>query len=245
MEPYTKEFTLTDAFVDCFGKLKLSSLLYFAQEIAGEHFDRIAMDYDTLAQKNLFWAIIRTRVQIQRLPCRGEKIRLVTWPMPTTRVAYPRAMTAYDSDGNVLYRTLSVWVLMDISTRTMVLPGKSGISVDGIVMGDELDVPGSIASGHHEHQASQQVTYSLLDRNGHMNNTHYLTWASDLLPSSFHKENTCREFTICYFAEALEGQQINLSYSPCEDGLFRIDAHRRKTNDDASQERVFSVQMRF
>lgn len=245
MEPYSKEITLTDAFVDCFGKLKLSSLLYFAQEVAGEHFDRIAMDYDSLAEKNLFWAIIRTRVQIERLPCRGETVHLVTWPMPTTRVAYPRALTAYDKDGKVLYRCLSVWVLMDLTTRAMVLPGKSGVAVDGLIMGDELAVPAGIAAGKPEQHVSRQVTYSLLDRNGHMNNTHYLTWAEDLLPSSFHKENTCREFTICYFAEALEGQQITLSYDPCREGFFQIDAHRARTNDDASQERVFSVQMRF
>ena len=34
---YSQTFTLTDLDVDCFCKLKLSSLLFYAQEVAGKH----------------------------------------------------------------------------------------------------------------------------------------------------------------------------------------------------------------
>ena len=54
---YSQNFAVTDNCVDCFGNLKLSTLLYFAQEVAGRHFDRIAMTYDQLAKKGMFWAI--------------------------------------------------------------------------------------------------------------------------------------------------------------------------------------------
>ena len=87
---YTQNFTISDIHVDRFGKLKLSTLLYFAQEVAGNHFDRISMTYDQLAEKGMFWAIIRQRVRITRLPRAGETIRVETWPMPNTRVAFPR-----------------------------------------------------------------------------------------------------------------------------------------------------------
>jgi len=96
---YSQEFEITDLHVDCRGRLLPSKILYLMQEIAGTHFSQLSMDYDTLAQRGLFWAITRNKVQISRLPMRGEKIRLETWPMPTTRVAYPRSIVAYDESG--------------------------------------------------------------------------------------------------------------------------------------------------
>ena len=53
MQPiYQQEFHITDAFVDCHGHLKGSMILYFCQEVAGRHFDQLAMDYDSLATKS-------------------------------------------------------------------------------------------------------------------------------------------------------------------------------------------------
>ena len=93
MEPiYSQNFEITDLHVDCFGRLLPGRILFLMQEAAGNHFAQLSMDYDSLAQRGLFWAITRNKVQITRLPVRGETIRLETWPMPTTRVAYPRSI---------------------------------------------------------------------------------------------------------------------------------------------------------
>ena len=113
---YTQEFKIADIHVDRYGKLKLSTLLYFAQEVAGRHFDRIAMTYEQLMEKGMFWAIIRQRVAITRLPMSGETIRVETWPMPNTRVAFPRHVAAYDEKGNQLFRCISLWVLIDVES---------------------------------------------------------------------------------------------------------------------------------
>ena len=143
-QPYRHTYQISDIHLDCFDRVKPSVLLYFAQDIAGKHAGLIGADWDTLNEKNLFWAIIRHHIQINRLPVSGETITLETWPMPTTRVAYPRATVGYDQAGNVLFRTAAVWVLMNSQTRAMVLPGKSGVTVDGILCGNELARPGSL-----------------------------------------------------------------------------------------------------
>ena len=128
---YSQKFTLPDMDVDCFGKLKLSRLLNCAQEVAGKHSALLGADYDSLLERKLFWAVTRHRVSITRLPLLGETITVETWPMPTTRVAYPRSMVAYDAHGNELFRSISLWVLMNMENRSMVLPGKSGVEVNG------------------------------------------------------------------------------------------------------------------
>ena len=246
MEPiYRQKFEISDLHVDCFGRARPSILLYFAQEVAGQHCRLLALDWQTLADRHLFWAVTRHRVQITRLPQRGETITVETWPMPTTRVAYPRSVVAYDASGCEVFRAISLWVLMDTESRAMVLPGKSGVLVEGTLRGTELATPRTIHPTILEHTASRTVHFSQLDRNGHMNNTFYLNWIDDLLPSAFHMAHPVREFTICYLAEAREGQKIDLSWKLTEGPVLHVDAHRAKTDVPGMQERVFSARVEF
>ena len=239
MEPIFKsELTVTEMQVDRFGRARPSVLLYYLQEAAGQHCNLLAVDHDTLSQKHLFWAVTRTRVQVTRLPRLGEKVFVQTWPMPTTRVAYPRSVVACDEKGRELFRSISLWVLMDAQSRAMVLPGQSGITVDGVLTGSELTVPRAIAARPMKNAKTCTVGYSLLDRNGHMNNTRYLDWVDDLLPSEFHREHPVQEFTVCYMNEAREGDEIALSYELTDGPVLTVDATR-------GGERIFSAQIQY
>lgn len=146
---FEKSITIAKSEVNKQNRLTLSALLYHAQEVAGAHSQMLSCDRDSLTDKNLFWAVLRHRVVIHRLPSAGEIITVRTWPMPTTRTAYPRAVRAVDGNGNILFELVSLWVLMDRTSRAMVLPGKSGVEVQGIAFGDEPASPGSIVPGNH------------------------------------------------------------------------------------------------
>ena len=245
MEPiYRHEFLINDAYVDCFGRLKPSMLLFLCQEIAGQHCNILGADFDTLAQKNLIWAIIRQKVQITRLPRSGETIRVETWPMPTTKVCYPRSTVAYDAEGRELFRSIGMWVLMDASSRSMILPGKSGVDVQGMLTGTELATPGSLAAKSFSNTHVRRVCFTDLDRNGHMNNTKYLEWLSDLLPSGFHRDHEPREFTVCYHAEARETDALHLSWQVDETGLLQVESWKESPEDN-SFHRIFAAQVRY
>ena len=245
MEPiYRQSFEITDNCVDCFGRLKVSTALYYIQEVAGKHFNLISMDYDALASRGMFWAIIRQKLQITRLPHRDETITLETWPMPTTRVAYPRSVVAYDEAGNEIFRSISIWVLMDIQSRSMVLPGKSGIEVAGTLRGGELAAPGSLTPKVLTNHRSRPVCFSDLDRNGHMNNTRYMDWIDDLLPAAFHRSHSPSEITVCYLSESREGQELVMSWDFIDGGYLQVDAHRARENGEGS-ERIFSARLQY
>ena len=239
---YEQSFLITDNCVNCFGRLKNSMVLYFAQEVAGRHFAQISMDYEALAEKGMFWAIIRQKVQITRMPTRGETIRVETWPMPTTRVAYPRSVVAYDEAGNEVFRSISLWVLMDLNSRNMILPAKSGISVVGTLRGNELASPASLGPRLLGSRRERTVCFTDLDRNAHMNNTRYLDWIDDLLPAAFHEHHAPKELTVCYLAEAREGQSLSIQWDFLEEGLLQTDIHRSGENKD---ERIFSARILF
>ena len=246
MKPVFKtQYTVEGVHLDCYGRLKPSAILYFAQEVAGKHCVDLAVDWDTLAKKHLFWAVIRHRVQIARLPVAGETITVETWPMPTTRVAYPRSMVAYDENGCELFRSISLWVLMDTDTRAMILPGKSGIAVAGTTRGTELAVPGSLVPKTLANAVTRQVGYTDLDRNGHMNNTRYLDWIDDLLPSAFHARHPVKEFTLCYLSEAVEGEEMQLRFELLDGPQLRVDGCRQGVLQEGKQERIFAAQVQF
>ena len=239
MKPiYKQQFTLSHIHVDRYGRATPATLLYLVQEAAGQHCALLEVDHDNLSKTGLFWAVTRNRVQITQLPRLGQTITVETWPMPTTRVAYPRSVVAFDEHGNELFRSISLWVLMDRESRGMVLPGKSGVVVDGTLTGTELEAPRAIATRPMEHTATRTVGYSLLDRNGHMNNTRYLDWVYDLLPSAFHEGHPVQEFTVCYLNEALEGEEITLSYELTQEPVLTVDAQREGN-------RIFSAQVLF
>ena len=238
---YTQEFTLTDLHLDRFRRLKPSVLLHFVQEVSGAHAARLGAGWETLAEKGIFWAIIRHRLQIHRLPQAGERIRLETWPMPTTRTAYPRATVAYDEKGELLFSSHALWVLMDLNSRAMVLPGKSGVGVPGHLRGLEIPVPGPVAPKLYDKSVCRHVGFSLLDRNSHMNNTYYLDWVQDLLPEKFHREHPLKSINICYLSEAREGQDVTLYHHLDGENTLHVEARTGEEN----AHRVFGVQAEF
>lgn len=245
MEPiYERMFAVTSADTDRYGRLKPSHILSFLQEVAGDHSAILGTDRDSLMRKDLFWAVIRHRVQVTRLPGSGEKLTVQTWPMPTTRTAYPRSTVAYDESGNECFRGISLWVLMDAESRAMVLPGKSGVTVSGMLTGSELAVPGSMALQNAGKKMARTVRYTDLDVNGHMNNCRYLDWAVDTLPGSFHGAHQVSEFTVNYLSEAREGENLELHYQLTDGPCLGVDA-LRSGEVSPGHARVFSARMLF
>lgn len=240
---YTKVMQIPNIATDRFGRMKTAWLLACLQEVAGEHCELLGASNGEYNGRNLFWAVTRHKVEITRLPGAKERITLQTWPCPTTRVAYPRATVAYDEQGNELFRAMSLWVLMDADSRAMILPGKSGVLVEGITTGREIDNPVSLAPAAGGQWVSRPVRYTDLDVNGHMNNTQYLNWVEDLLPSAFHRDHAAREFSICYLSEAKEDQILNLKWELGED--LRVDATCPDPEDPEKTHRIFAAKVMY
>lgn len=243
MEPiYEKHYHLTDMHSDAFGRAKPAALLSFAQDIAGEHAAILGGGWEQLREKHLFWAVTRHRMEIFCPPKTGETLCIKTWPMTTTRVAYPRCVEGYREDGTRLFRVVSIWVLMDTEKRSLVLPGRSGVEICGCDRGTEGPMPHSILPGRYENNTRRTVLYSDLDRNRHMNNTRYLEWVNDLLPLQFHKEHYLSACSICYMQELLPTQAIHITWEMGEDRLLRLDSHLA---DSTAEERIFAAQIQF
>lgn len=241
---FRKQYSIMDNSTDRYGRLKPSQLLFFAQDAATSQCDLIGMDWPSMAARGLFWAISRTHVKIYRLPRKGDTVTVETWPMANSRVAYPRAMTMYGEDGQVLAQSISLWVLMDMEKRTMVLPGRSGLEFTGQDRGGELPVPGGLVPCSADSASFRTVAYTDLDVNGHVNNTRYMDWVDDLTDSAFHKDHAPKEFTVCYLSEAREGQTIRQEFVyDAESNTLQAEFRREK--EPGKLERVFAARVQY
>ena len=242
-QTHTLQFSVTEMHADRYGRCRSASLLRFAQDAAGDHCKKLGADWDTMAAKGLFWAVIRQRMEVTRLPKVGETVTVKTWPMPTTRVAYPRASVGLDEAGNELFKVMSLWVIMDMRTRAMIRPDKSGVDVQGVVLGGELAAPAGLNFKDLPGETLRTVGFTELDVNGHMNNARYLDWLCDLLPSDFHREHPMKAVTICYLNEALEGQQVSLRWEKGD--TLQVEGSVEKTDVNTGHTKIFTAQVSF
>ena len=243
MEPvFTQTYEIKDNMVDCFGTLRPSQILFLAQDMGGRHCKELALSYEEMAAKGLFWAVSRHRVQITRLPRSGEILRVETWPMPPTAAAFPRSVVAYDENGKECFRAITLWVIMTLDTRRMIAPSKSGILVPGTLRGLELSNPKGLVPRDMGSASPRKVCFTDIDRNGHMNNTRYMDWVDDLLPSDFHREHRLKELLVCYLSESREGQTLELHCDLADTDCVQVDAYRQ---EEGEPHRVFSARMLF
>ena len=184
--------------------------------------------------------MIRTRAELFENPRPDRQILVKTWPMPTTRTAYPRCVMGYDSEGSLLFKVLSLWVLMDVNSRAMVLPGKSGVTVEGVICGGEPENPRALPVKAPERVETRVVGRAQLDRNGHMNNTRYMDWVMELVQD----DRPVKGFDLCYFNEGRLGDTVELGSALCADSLT-VDIHRQSTDAPGKKERIFAASVAF
>lgn len=235
---YENQYEVLPMATDRFGRMLPSMILRLSQQISGEHCTLLGVDQPYLDGKALFWAIIRNDLQITRLPVAEEKLTLRTWPLPTTRTAYPRAVIAYDEAGEEVFRISALWILMDQESRAMVLPGKSGVAVNGIEV-EEMSLPRSLSPITPTETASRSVRFLDLDKNRHMNNARYLDWVYDALPDDFHENHTLRHAALCYLNEARFGQALTLGWAFTDESSLQLDI----SGPDFG--RIFSAKLTF
>lgn len=199
------------------GKISLTSLADFLQEIAWRHAD--SADFGrNLMESNLMWVLSRLDIRVEKSPTWGEKIQAFTAGRGAEKLFAFREFLILDSNGEVLVKAMSSWLLLHTETKRpqrpeVVLPAhlfdptqKPDWQPEKIrIHGEEI------------YQERLKVRYSDLDLNNHVNNTSYILWVENIL-----RENNfpADELLINYQAECILGDEVNLSLLKTEAGML-------------------------
>ena len=216
---YERSLLLGSEHVDCFRRLRTSTLFELLQTASIRHTEELGMGRDKTLDKGLLWVIARQYVVIDRMPAYDERVTVRSWPGETMRVLFPRYYEIAAESGKTLLRGSAVWSLMDRETRTTAFPDEYGIEIAGVETGRELPYLTKVKPIEAPHTLDFVVPYSYVDLNGHMNNTRYFDLVEDHLPAAKAGKILCEVHTE-YSAEAKLGTTLHVAWGKADDCYY-------------------------
>ena len=209
MSVYREEILLRSKDVDMFRRLRTSELFRLLQEASIRHTEQLGMGRDKTLDRGVLWVLLMQRAEIARMPEYDEKIVLKSWPGKTMHLLFPRYYSLETASGEPLLKASALWSLVDAKTRKVVFPEKYGVVIEGVVTGEEIAMPGSVAKSDCTCEREVTVPYSFVDLNGHMNNTRYFDLAEDSVGAA-EAGRLLRGVSVEYQNEARLGETLHL-----------------------------------
>lgn len=213
MQSYSMQWTIRPIHCDPAGFVRIGAIQDFLQETAGEHCLLLGCDIPTLQQKGLSWVITRFELRMQAYPHAGETVTVRTTAHKPRLCFFPRSFSVERADGTVLGTAYSLWLPIDVETRSMAAPG----TISDVLPGDaDAKEPFhlSVRSAYPTETAVLCDTVSFtpryidLDANGHMNNARYTDLACNILGIDTMERNSIQNISVLYDREILPGQTV-------------------------------------
>lgn len=219
---YIKPLTITAADCDMFGRLRPATMLRLIQGAGFEQAELFGLGNDRIWGQGLLWVIGRTVAEIRRLPGSDEQLELLTWPGKSRKIFLPRSYELRTPDGETLVQTKSIFLLLNAADRHTVTPASIGLEIPECHGMNELEDPAPRIHFPNalDGQRKRSPQYSELDLNGHLNNTHYLSWCEDLLSVDYHRDHYPRSFWIEYRKEVRPENEVQMNYTLQDNTLF-------------------------
>lgn len=175
MVPHQVDSTETDMF----SRMRLSAFFRLLQKVSVLHCEALGAGRKVTLDQGILWVVTMQHGEFTRMPCYEEKVIIETWPGNTVYSLFPRYYRMLDTDGGELARVSSIWTHVDMNSREVISPAKSGIKIDPVVTGNEISMPMVPRSIAPERNLNYRVPYSYIDLNHHMNNSCYYDLAEN------------------------------------------------------------------
>lgn len=230
---YKKDYKVRTEHVDFKGKLKLSSLFTYFQDISGLHSEELGMGMELLYEKHsVLWVLARIRVDVNRYPSWNDDITIETWPQKPSRMGFERDFLVRDQKGNILAKSISSWVVIDVKTRRLKPTKDIFIGYLPIIEERAIDcrLGGLKPQGPLELVSRRRVGYSDIDINRHLNNSKYVDFIMDSFGLEEHEKYHIKSIEVNYSKEALPGDTMAIykDLSQHSSGLIYMEGKNEK-----------------
>lgn len=226
-------FTIIGTETDIHDRLHFHSLFAMLQEAACLDADRHGFGAEVMDSLSVCWLLLRMNVQMDRIPKWKDEIYIRTWSQGFERLLFNRDFDIFDQDRNLIGRATSVWVIAHQGDHRPVRPSSiEGMSVfeSSTPSGRKAEKIPPISDEKRENSPKFKrfADYSQIDRNMHVNNTHYVAWSEDACYSLISDEDRISELTINYSSEVHPGEEVQL-FCILEDGVIIVDGMEAKS----------------
>lgn len=210
---YKKNYEVELSDLDFKGRLRLSSLFTYFQDVANLAADELGVGIEKLYNDyGIVWVLTRIRVDVERYPTLNEQIIIETWPQEPGKIEFERDFLVRDQQGNVIIRAMSSWVLMDIKERKLRRTSQIDLTYPEII--EDRAIHSKFKKlkdfGNLNHTYHKVISYSDIDFNGHLTNSKYVDYILDCLDMDLHKQFDVSSIEVNFVNEALPGETISL-----------------------------------
>ena len=201
---FTKDYEVH--YYHCAANMQCSlyGMIRFFEDIAIQQSESLGVGIEFYHREKVGWMLSRWRVNINRLPMFGEVIKIITTPKAFSGFYANREFVVLDSKGNEILTASTLWIFVNLETRrpariTQAMFDAYSPSERDMKTFTKLDEVKPIEKVDYEKKF--RVRLSDIDTNGHVNNSHYINWALETLPSEIHSKFRITKLAVNYIKE--------------------------------------------
>ncbi|MBN2571305.1 MAG: hypothetical protein JXA68_04195 [Ignavibacteriales bacterium] len=179
----TEKFKIRANESDKNGFVKMSSLVGYLIEIAGEDADKLNFGFDDLDMHGKYWVLSRLLIEIKELPKWRDEIVIMTWPKGINKLFALRDFVILDKREVEIIKVTSAWLVLDRKTNRPCKVEDVISDFNCIIKKDSIEfLPNKIGiSNEVKFIYSKKVLSSDIDVNLHVNSCKYIDWVIDCL----------------------------------------------------------------
>lgn len=175
---FTHEYTLKTSDFDCHKQLKVTSLMFFLQDISTRHFESVVQP-----EEDALWVIVAWEIEQKGVAVALEKLRVTTQPIYFRKFIAYRVYHVENEQGDLIATAISKWAYLNRKTRRQ---GKIPQTINEVFGVPENALAPSMNKIRTSLKASCpketfKCYFSDIDINQHVNNVVYVRWGIDAL----------------------------------------------------------------
>lgn len=215
---HQENFVIRANEIDASGKITLSAIGNFFQEVAGNNARDLNFDITDLHKTKSTWVLYRMDIKIDEYPNWRDEITLETWPASGDSFRALRNYQIIDKNGKKLGCCLSYWLMIDLVNRKPMRLPQTVLDTRFVDREHSLELKSNRFRPLEERTVIDEfkVRRSDLDMNNHVNNVNYITWMLECIPED--KLTDVHRFDIIYMNEGVLGDTIQV-YTKIENEL--------------------------
>lgn len=206
---------------DLNGRLKLSDLLRYVQQISTDHCTALGVGEAEYKQSHSGFLLAKTSVEVYDDMKVGDLLRIVTHPGKAIKAVYPRYTEIFNEEGKLAASVDARWILVNPESRRIYRHQPENLPLhfgnDSVPAHSSLSIPKEKEA---EIVGEETIRYSRLDINHHLNNTEYADIICDWLPSEWVCEKPIHKLVIHYHHEVKLGERIQVLRKQLEEGWY-------------------------
>ena len=216
-----RNFDVLYADCDCRDEVRPSSLLTYAQEVAGQSAQELGFGYDDTIKDGCGFFIASTYCEIL-VPIRAKDILTVTsWPLPPRHVIFQRDYD-FTRKGQRVAVMSSRWCLVELASGKMLPPERLKAHATTPYRNEQVTSPDFTLPkllGEGDKVYSMLTRPSHLDHFNHVNNTKYADFFLDCFTQKELEGKRIKSFRISYAKQVKAGEELSFFRKDLEGGV--------------------------